>query len=198
MAQRFYKRLYSPREAYGILVDALRGARHLLRGRRLGLLGGDFVERIMLAVTEVNGCEVCTWAHTRMALEQGLSEGEVDAMLDGRGDQVPQAQRLGVVFAQHYADTRGRPSAEAWRRLQAHYGRETALAILGAVRAIMAGNAHGIPLSALLSRLRGRPVGKTGLAYEVGMVLSVVPMLLVALLHALALEVGGTPVLRGA
>ncbi|MGB8930101.1 MAG: carboxymuconolactone decarboxylase family protein [Anaeromyxobacteraceae bacterium] len=196
MAHVLYKKMYSAGEFYAILRDGLRSVKHLLRGRRRGLISGDFVERIMLAVTEVNGCEICSYAHTKMALAQGMSEQEIAAMLSGSGEQVPEEQLVTVLFAQHYADTRGRPSQEAWRRLEERYGNETALGILGAVRAIMIGNAHGIPFSALRSRLKGKPIGKSSLPYEVGMVLSVVPFLPAAVLHAIALDVSGAPVVR--
>lgn len=59
----------------------------------------------------------------------------------------------------------------------------------------MIGNAHGIPLSALRSRLRGAPIRKSSLGYELGMVLSLVPFLPAALLHAIALDVRRAPVL---
>jgi AhpD family alkylhydroperoxidase len=196
MTQVLYKKMYSAGEFYAILRDGLRSLKHLLRGRRRGLLSPDFIERIMLAVTEVNGCEICSYAHTRMALEQGMSEQEIAAMLSGSGEHVPEDQRVAVLFAQHYADTRGTPSQASWRRLEERYGRETALGILGAVRAIMIGNAHGIPLSALRSRLKGRPIGKSSLTYEVGMVLSLVPFLPAAILHAIAMDLGGAPLVR--
>lgn len=196
MAQQLFKKMYSAAEFYTILRDGLRSARFLLRGRRRGILRGDLVERIMLAVTEVNGCEVCSYAHTKMALAEGLSEREIGAMLAGNGEEVPEDQRVAVIFAQHYADTRGRPSPEAWRRLEERYGRELALGILGAVRAIMIGNAHGIPLSALRRRCQGKPVARSSLSYELGMVLSVVPFLPLAIVHGLALDVGRAPVIR--
>jgi AhpD family alkylhydroperoxidase len=196
MTQVLYKKMYSAGEFYSILRDGLRSLRHLLRSRRRGLLSPDFIERIMLAVTEVNGCEVCSYAHTKLALAQGMSEQEIAAMLSGSGEHVPDEQRVAVLFAQHYADTRGTPSQASWRRLEERYGRETALGILGAVRAIMIGNAQGIPLSALRSRLKGKPIGKSSLAYEVGMVLSVVPFLPAAILHAVAMDIGGAPVVR--
>ncbi|MFC0273464.1 carboxymuconolactone decarboxylase family protein [Metabacillus herbersteinensis] len=31
----------------------------------------------MLAVTEVNGCEFCSYSHTKIALEQGMSQEEI-------------------------------------------------------------------------------------------------------------------------
>jgi AhpD family alkylhydroperoxidase len=196
MTQTLYKKIYSAGELYTFLRDALRSLRHLIRGRRRGLLTADFMERIMLAVTEVNGCAVCSYAHTKLALAQGMSEQEIAAILSGSHAHLPGEQAVAVLFAQHYADTRGKPSQESWQRLQERYGRETALGILGAVRAIMTGNAAGIPLSAFLSRLRGKPIGKSSLGYEVGMMLSLVPFLPAAILHAIAMDLSGAPVFR--
>lgn len=196
MAQEFYKKIYSAAEGYAILRDGLRTVKYLLRGRRRGLLRPDFVERIMLAVTAVNGCEVCSYAHTKLALAEGMDAGEIAAMLSGEDAHVPAEERVAVLFAQHYADTRGAPSREAWDRVEASYGREKALGILGAVRAIMIGNAHGIPLSALRRRLKGQPIAKSSLGYELGMLLSLVPLLPVAILHAVALDLRGVPVAR--
>lgn len=33
------------------------------------IVNKDFVERLQLAVTEVNGCAACSYAHTYMALK---------------------------------------------------------------------------------------------------------------------------------
>ena len=40
-------------------------------------LSEHFIERIMLAVTEVNGCAVWSYAHTKMALEAGMTNEEI-------------------------------------------------------------------------------------------------------------------------
>ena len=70
---------YSVREIYRITLLALRttrAARHARCDRAAS-------ERVMLAVTEVNGCEICSYAHTRRALEAGLSDAEVRELLGG-------------------------------------------------------------------------------------------------------------------
>jgi AhpD family alkylhydroperoxidase len=70
-------------------------------------------ERISLAVTEVNGCELCSYAHTRLALDAGVSDAEARALLGGVTTGVPDDQLPGIAFAQHYADTRGHPDPTA-------------------------------------------------------------------------------------
>ena len=56
---------------------------------------------------------------------------------------------------------------------------------MGAIRAIMVGNAHGIAFSAFLSRLKGKAVKKSSLLYEITMMLSIIVYLPLTLIHAL-------------
>ena len=127
----------------------------------------QFSERIMLAVTEVNGCELCSYAHSRFALDAGMDEVEVRRLLGGVTDGVPDRELAGVAFGQHYADTRGHPGPEAWEEVVRHYGEES-LCVLVATRTMMWGNALGIPMSALRARLRGRAYPSSTLGYEIG------------------------------
>ena len=49
----------------------------------------------------------------------------------------------------------------------------------------MVGNAHGIAFSAFASRLKGKPVKKSSLLYEITMMMSIIVYLPLALLQAL-------------
>lgn len=91
------------KESYRIAFNAFRSMGHLRRSKHDGDLEGAFIERIMLAVTEVNGCPLCSYAHTRMALESGMSMEEIQQMLGGSVDAVPGERLVAVLFAQHYA-----------------------------------------------------------------------------------------------
>lgn len=196
MPRRFYKRFYSLPELYAILVVGLRTAPRLLAARRAGLVDAKLAERVMLAVTEVNGCEICSYAHARMALETGLAAGEIRMLLAGDAGSVPADEAIAIAFAQHYADSRGRPGREGWQRLLDAYGEPKALGILGAARVMMIGNAYGIAWSAFANRLRGRRVGTSSLAYEVAMLLAVVPFTPAAAVHALAAAVLRAPLVE--
>ena len=184
MQSHTYKRVYGYREAYRLFTDAVRSFPAIVRGKASGALSPDFQERIMLAVTEVNGCAVCSWAHTRMALEQGFSPQEISHLLSGNTDDVPPKEAVGIAFAQHYADSRGLPTQDAWSRLVQTYGPIRAKSILGAARVMMTANAHGIALSALLSRLEGKPIQGSSILYE--LVMTVIPFLYLpfSLVHA--------------
>lgn len=195
MGRSFYNRMYSVREAYRITCQGLRTAPSLLKAKRGGELSGEAAERIMLAVTEVNGCEVCSYAHARMALEMGLGAEEVRSLLAGDTGAIPADEAIAIAFAQQYADCRGRPSRESWQRLVETYGTTKALGILGAARVMMIGNAYGIAWSAFRSRLKGRPIAKSSLGYELVMLFSVLVHPPVALVHAAVSGLLGVPLI---
>lgn len=160
-----------------------------VRAQKSGLLREEFTERLMLAVTEVNQCALCSYAHTKMALETGMSRKEIESMLSGDLSHANPEELPAILFAQHYADSRGKPSQEAWDSIRERYGSEKSIAILGAIRMIMLGNAYGIPLGELKTRLSGNAdrISKlrSSIWYELMMLVTLIPFLPCALLNAL-------------
>lgn len=164
-------------QTYAIYWHALRSIPAMKRYEADGTISTQFVERLMLAVTEVNGCAVCSYAHAKMALEAGLSEKEVEMILAGVSDTVPSVEKPAVLFAQHYAETKGHPAQEAVTRIKELYGEEKADAILCAIQVIMLGNTFGIPIGSLVNRFRRRQNNngpKTSIGYEIVMLLAVI------------------------
>lgn len=178
------KTRYSAMEIYWIAFDAFRTIRSLGRARKGGELDRRFMERIMLAVTEVNGCPLCSYAHTKMALESGMSLEETRNMLAGTKDDIPSDELAAILFAQHYAETRGNPSEGSWRRIVDIYGLTKASGILGSIRTIMLGNAIGIPFGSLINRVRGKSDPNSAISYELGMTLSTPFIVPASLMHA--------------
>lgn len=178
-------RAYSPGEAYTVTREMLRTMGHFPRGKKKNPLGSAFIERLMLAVSQVNACALCSYMHTAEALKAGLSPEEIQDILSGSIENVPRQECVAVLFAQHYAESKGRPEKASWLRLVESYGQEKALAILAAIRAIMFGNVFGIPLGSLLNRIRGKKGQGFSLLYELGLLLLAVPFFLVGSLHAL-------------
>ncbi|NLA71702.1 MAG: carboxymuconolactone decarboxylase family protein [Clostridiaceae bacterium] len=185
MALELESRKYKFHEYYTAFYKGFRTIKFMRRAKKKGQLSDDFIERIMLAVTQVNGCAVCSYAHTKFALEQGMSNDEIQKILSGDTEDIPQEQSVGVFFAQHYADTRGKPSMDSWQRVIDEYGEETALGILGATRMIMIGNVVGIPMSSFSSRLKKKPVKNSNVFYELAMPLSTILFVPVAFFHSL-------------
>jgi AhpD family alkylhydroperoxidase len=181
MALEFNKRLYTKKEMERFLKDAVRSVNHMKRAKKDGLLNDDFISRIMLVVTEVNGCEMCSYYHTSEALKNGVSQEEIAQMLSGSIDQLEEEESVALIFAQHYAETKGKPTKAAWKRLIKTYGKKKSLGILGATRAIMVGNTLGIAYGALKDRIKGNKVAKSSLGYELSIILGGILYLPVAL-----------------
>ncbi|MFA5396408.1 MAG: carboxymuconolactone decarboxylase family protein [Methanogenium sp.] len=140
-------------------------ASDLLYSKKNELLSKQFIERIMLAVTEVNGCAVCSYAHTKMVLEAGMTNEEIQNMLARVSDDIPEKETFAVLFGQHYADSRGNPSEKTWKRIIEMYGLPEAKGILASIRIMMLGNATTIPWSSFLNRFRGKPDTRSGVLY---------------------------------
>ena len=189
MQQTNARKLATPAQAYLALYRALRTAGAFRKAKQSGSLSLQLQERLMLAVTEVNGCALCSYGHSRMALEAGLSGQEIEELLGGQTDGAPKEELPAILFAQHYADTRGKPTAAAWAQLIARYGEQQAAGMLGAIRMITVGNTWGIPTGSLLARLTKKEKyhvdARSSVGYELVMLLLLLPFLLVAALQAL-------------
>lgn len=188
MKTKYGRPLYSLREIYRILYHGMRALPYLRQTVKDGTLSPELKERLMLAVTEVNGCALCAYGHTRMALESGMKIEEIEAMLGGGLADVPKEELPAILFAQHYAESRGLPSKESWKQIEHLYGKRSARAILSAVRVIMAGNAYGIPLGSFAARFlpgkRGKVDQRCNIVYEICVVVTAIPFGAAAFLQA--------------
>lgn len=150
------RKLYSILETYTIEVQAIRMFSVMKTALISGLLTEQFKERIILAVTKVNGCSLCSYAHTKYALESGMSDSEIKSLLSSDPDMknaIPEGEAVAIAFAQHYADTRCKPDNKAWQNVVDHYEEEKAIAILSVIRIITMGNALGARLSGIIDRI---------------------------------------------
>jgi AhpD family alkylhydroperoxidase len=121
------------------------------------LVPPDMRERIMLAVTQVNGCRWCSFAHSRMALRAGVPPEEVRSLLGACVDGCPDAEATALLYAQHWTEAQGRTDPVARERLVGAYGPERAEAIERVIRAMNTANLVGNTIDAVMSRLtRGR------------------------------------------
>ncbi len=165
----------------------------MIGNNRSDLVGKDFVRRLQLAVTEVSGCAACSYEHAKMALRQGMSNEEISSFLSGGGDFIKPEESKGIVFAQHFADSRGYPRKYAYDSIVEEYGEQKAQVILAAVQFMIAGNMYGIPFSALQSRRKGKPFKDSSLFYEWGMLMAGVLCLPIAIMHGSVRGLMGLP-----
>lgn len=196
-----FKRKFTLWELYRSFVFAPRAISKLRGNSKTHLVDPNFIKRLQLAVTQVNGCAACSYQHTQMALEQGMSNEEINSFLSGGSDFVVVEEAKAILFAQHFADSRGIPQKSTYESIVEEYGQKEALIILAACQTMIAGNMYGIPFSAFLSRLKGEKYKGSTLFYELTMLLLGFLLLPLAIIHGylralvglLNIKFGSTP-----
>lgn len=188
-----FKRKFSLWEMYRSFVYLPRAMTKMIKNEKHKLVDKDFVRRLQLAVTEVNGCPACSYQHTKMALRQGMSGEEISSFLSGGDQFIKPEEAKAIMFAQHFADSRGYPQNYAYDAIVKEYGEKEASIILSAVQIMISGNMYGIPYSAFQSRLKGRPFKDSSLFYELGMLLAGILLLPIATVHGVVRGLIGLP-----
>ncbi|MGS0973568.1 MAG: carboxymuconolactone decarboxylase family protein [Candidatus Izemoplasmataceae bacterium] len=128
-------------------------------------------ERIMLAVTNVNGCALCSFVHTKIALKSGLEASEIKALLGGEKDQVREEDLIAILFAEHFAYSKESPDKEALDRLVDYYGDERANLILASTVMISLTNVIGITLNLFKKRLMFKRDKRSSFLSEIAILL---------------------------
>lgn len=162
----FNKRFYTPRtflRGLGDILSHLSALQDTVRSQRVNRAFG---EKIMMAVTQVNGCRYCAYFHTRMALRAGVAPDEIGKILGAEIGDFPDNEAVALAFAQHWAETAGHPDPEAKRRFREFYGPQVSADLLNWMRVINFGNLAGNSVDAFLSRLRGAPAQDSSLIGE--------------------------------
>jgi AhpD family alkylhydroperoxidase len=122
----------------------------LMRGE---LINPAFRERLMLAVTAVNGCRYCSYAHARQAFVEGIDRDEIEALKDGVIENCPRDELPALLYAQHWAETRGRIEPGTRERIIEIYDEGTVKAIDLTLQTIQMGNLLGNTIDYILYRL---------------------------------------------
>lgn len=139
------KRVLTPLESFRRLGWAAAYSPFLLRALIRPTTSSVLREKIMLAVTAVNDCRYCAWAHTRLALKQGMNLEEINQILDQSANLRAEsaADAAAILFAQHFADTRGEIDPAAREALRGHFSNRQVREILACIHAIYLGNLVG-------------------------------------------------------
>ncbi len=138
--RRFY---HSPRQFWDEFKFMIGNRAQIRTVMRQHLISPAFRERLMMAVTAVNGCRYCSYYHAKEALLTGISEAEVEALLSGVVEHCPAEEATAVLYAQHWAETNTHPDPQARQKLVEEYGSESAEAIELVLRMIRMGNLMG-------------------------------------------------------
>ena len=162
MGRQFEKRLYPSLGEFlgdlGFILKRSRRMKVLMRGE---VIDAQFRERLMLAVTEVNGCRYCSYYHPRLALDVGISPQELRAIGAQSFEHSPAEQQAALLYAQHWAESGARPDPGALGCMRREYTPEEVELIELCLRTIRVGNLSGNLFDYLLFKLS---FGKLGLS----------------------------------
>jgi AhpD family alkylhydroperoxidase len=174
----FKKRIFTLNTFAASLIGLTMGLPGSVQARLRKGVSHAFAEKIRLATTSVNGCVYCSYGHSKLALRSGISKEEIDLLLKGEiGREVDGFEAPGLFFAQHYAETGGRPGAEMLQKLRLAYGESLSKDILAIIREIEFGNLSGNTFDAFLSRLKGEAATGSSLLFEAFFFLVSLPVL---------------------
>ena len=151
---KFNRRIYrSPANLiadFRAITSRRREIRPLMRGQ---VIDPAFRERLMLAVTQVNGCRYCAYGHARQALAEGISAEEIEALGQGMFAGSPPEEVPALLYAQHWAEAEGDPDPAARDRVVEQYGEQVTAGIELALRMIRMGNLAGNTWDYVLYRI---------------------------------------------
>ncbi len=137
-----------------------------------------FARKIMLAVVSVNQCDYCSWFYPKMASFR-LSSTEIKKILDKQLDEeIDDYEIVALTYAQHYAETDGKPDTEMTKKLIDFYGRGVSDDIMLYIRRAMSDSLSGNMIDAFFSRLKGETVPKSNFWIELVMAATSIPFLL--------------------
>ncbi len=160
-------RVFKVREHVRNIYFGAKGFVFLRTSRKYRIFNKKIKERIMLAVTEVNGCSMCSYVHTKVALESGMDAECIQGILGGDTSLIPVEDAVAVMFAQDYAASKDKPSVESITRIEEEYGKDKADLIVAACRMITMTNGMGTSMEYFWNRLRFKRNKESNLFVEI-------------------------------
>ncbi len=152
--KKFNRRMYPSFSAFISDLKTIMSQRKqmgpLMRGE---LIDNAFRERLMLAVTSVNKCRYCSFAHAKQALAGGIDQNEIRALQDGVFENSPKEELPALLYGQHWAETGGNVDPVAREQIIAEYNEELVNTLELAIRTIQMGNLLGNTMDYVLFRL---------------------------------------------
>jgi AhpD family alkylhydroperoxidase len=133
-ANQMLRHFSSPQEFLGAFT---RFAIAMGKLRKLGEIDRAnpiLAEKVMLAVVGVNNCECCSFNHTVIALERGISKGEIECLLSRDIGSLNDTEIPAILYAQHWADTKGKVQPATRERALAEYGEKKVVHIEALIR----------------------------------------------------------------
>ncbi len=139
--KKYYSRWKDFRDDYQFLISRRSQIRAAMAPERVSTA---FRERLMLVVTEVNGCRYCRSFHAPQAFKAGVPQEELLELLAGLvPESTPEREKLALVYAKHWAEYNAVPDPDYDRKMIEVYGEETFHSIQIILRMIRMGNLLG-------------------------------------------------------
>ena len=152
--KKFDRRTYQNLSAFVTDFKKIMAERNQMKPLMRGeVIHPAFRERLMLAVTAVNRCRYCSYAHARQALVNGINQEEIEALQDGIFENCPKDELPALLYAQHWAETQGKIEPAARKRIVEKYNEETVRAIDLTLQTIQMGNLLGNTMDYFLYQL---------------------------------------------
>lgn len=181
----FKKRVFTPVEFVKRFSLLFLYSPFMIRGLLAPTTSRALREKVMLGVTSVNDCRYCSWAHTHLALSNGINIDEINDILSHQGhDTASQQDAAAILFAQHYADTNGAIEPDSLSALKEHFSTAQIREIKAYIHTIYIGNLSGNTLDALMARFKGYKVEDSNLIFEILCAVLTAPVLLLIMLKA--------------
>lgn len=151
---KFKRRKYRNLRHFGRDVRFFIRDRDKIRGVMKGeLVSHAFRSRLMLAVTAVNGCRYCAYYHAKEAIKAGVPDAEMRNLLHGVAEDAPADELPAILYAQHWAESDGKPEPETRQEISKIYDAERMQAIETTLKMISIGNLLGNQWDYFLYRL---------------------------------------------
>lgn len=148
-----HHRTFTLVDHFKLMGRAVCGLRLSRRMKTQGVMTKKRRERIMLAISEINGCALCSYVHTKLALQAHMDVSEIQTLLAGDLEGVPQDDVLAVLFAKDFAANKEVIDPEFYQKLVTYYGLKQARAIVCASHVITMTTSMGISLALLKNTL---------------------------------------------
>lgn len=150
-------RLFTLHYHLSLLLKGACGFRYNQKNKYKKAMNKQRKERIMLAISEVNGCAMCSFVHTKLALQAKMTPSEIKTILEGELSQIPEQDVLAVLFAKDFAANHEVIDPKFYTKIREYYGIDGARAIVCVCHVITMTTSMGIALAMLKDRLLFKP-----------------------------------------
>lgn len=81
--QELKARIFDVKTFYRHLKNVVSHFKELRDSKKRDNVSKKFSEKIMLAVTQVNGCRYCNYLHTKNLIDKGTCDEDINSILNG-------------------------------------------------------------------------------------------------------------------